>query len=242
MNLAVGKGSLQRAANAAGKGRKAKAADNDQVKMTAVTAGADDSQMKKIEAAENPVQQEVDAAKPKKVKKDTAKTTRKKSVKKQVTYLLTVPAETLQDIPQTWRGTKYVRPNVSALAESISKCGILEPIPAVQTGENTYQIVGGSKRMQVVQMLGIGQVPVLVLPGASMEDAWKLYQELNAAAEDGRVQRDWSAADEAQQTSGQKQQKNKIDAEKTDKQDKVSEVKKTSCSLFGKQRIPEYLL
>lgn len=280
MNLAVGKGSLQRAANAAGKGRKAKAANDDQVKMTAVTAGAAgnqknemaesagiadsqenemtestgiaDSQVKT--AAANPVQQETDAAKPKKVKKDTAKASKtgkrakpeaadtaadantaeltgsKKATKKQpkaarsagaqMPYLMTVPAEALQDIPDTWRGPKYVRPNVSALAESISKCGILEPVPAVQIGENTYQIVGGSKRMQVVQMLGIGQVPVLVLPGASLEDAWKLYQELNAAAEDSVVQRNWSAANGSEENKEQKR----------------------AGSLFGKQRIPEYLL
>ena len=139
MRLAVGKGSLQRAANAAGKGQKKNVGETKESVV-----------LKEKEAAQE--------------KGKAAKTPRKKSVKKQSIYLATVPAEFLQDIPDTWRGPRYVRPNVSALAESISKHGILEPVPAVQIGENTYQIVGGSKRMQVVQMLGIEQVPVLVLP------------------------------------------------------------------------------
>lgn len=257
MNLAVGKGSLQRAANAAGKGAKAKnaKAENSQMNRLEESVEAAGGQEKEPtenpvkqetdavsgqakEPAENPVKQETDAAKPKKVKKETAKTARKKSLKKQMAYLLTVPAEVLQDIPQAWRGPNYVCPNVSALAGSISNCGILEPVPVVQTGENTYQTVGGSKRMQVVHMLGIAQVPVLVLPGTSVEDAWKLYQELHAAPDDGIVQRDWNAANGAaegreQQVSGQETQ--------TAGQKKDRRQQETG-SLFGKQRIPEYLL
>lgn len=84
----------------------------------------------------------------------------------------------LREIPDEWRGPQYVRPNVSQLAESISRCGILEPLPVVQTGADEYQLVGGSKRMEVVRMLGIEQVPVVVLPGSSVEEARQLYMEL----------------------------------------------------------------
>lgn len=89
-----------------------------------------------------------------------------------------VPRAQLREIPDEWRGPQYVRPNVSQLAESISRCGILEPLPVVQTGADEYQLVGGSKRMEVVRMLGIEQVPVVVLPGSSAEEARQLYMEL----------------------------------------------------------------
>lgn len=89
-----------------------------------------------------------------------------------------VPRAQLREIPDEWRGPQYVRPNVSQLAESISRCGILEPLPVVQTGSDEYQLVGGSKRMEVVRMLGIEQVPVVVLPGSSAEEARQLYMEL----------------------------------------------------------------
>ena len=93
-------------------------------------------------------------------------------------WIDTVPVTKLAEIPDAWRGPEYVRPNVSMLAESISRCGILEPLPVVQTGEDTYQLVGGSRRMAVVHMLGIEQVPVAVLPGRTTEDAKKIYMEL----------------------------------------------------------------
>lgn len=89
-----------------------------------------------------------------------------------------VPRAQLREIPDEWRGPQYVRPNVSQLAESISRCGILEPLPVVRTGADEYQLVGGSKRMEVVHMLGIEQVPVVVLPGNSAEEARQLYIEL----------------------------------------------------------------
>lgn len=89
-----------------------------------------------------------------------------------------VPRAQLREIPDEWRGPRYVRPNISQLAESISRCGILEPLPVVQTAPGEYQLVGGSKRMEVVRMLGIEEVPVVVLPGSSAEDARQLYLEL----------------------------------------------------------------
>lgn len=163
--MPVGKGSLQRAASAAGKNTKAKTAPK---KVT-----------------------EMDAAKAETVPKP---------------YLLRVPAEYLAEIPAAWNAGNPNRTNIAALAESISRCGILEPIPVVQTGEHQYQMVGGRKRMQAVQRLGIAEVPVLVLSGCTLEEAEKLYLELNPEAV------------------------------------KMQRKQERPLSLFGKQRIPEYLL
>lgn len=102
----------------------------------------------------------------------------KRTVSKQEMWLAKVRTEQLQEVPAEWRGSAYVRPNVSLLAESISKCGILEPLPAVQIAENAYQLVGGSRRMEVIKMLGIEEVPLVVLPGETPEDAKRLYLEM----------------------------------------------------------------
>lgn len=269
MKLAVGKGSLQRAASAAGKNTKAKSkavkADEAKVqdeaakatetqgeavkadKATAAEAKVQDENAKAeaVKVDEGKVQSEATKATAAKSQSEPAKTvktagtrgrsakvsaektdettasvkaenenanatavkTRKKRTVKQQdsVYLLTVSAEQLLEIPKEWKSGKQIRENVSALAESVSRCGILEPLPVVQTGENQYQLVGGSKRMQVVQMLGIANVPVLVLPGSTQEEAQKLYQELNLEAGTAKKQNQ-------------------------------------TLSLFGKQRIPEYLL
>ena len=154
MQLAVGKGSLLRAASAAGKAQKAEehAAVPEQM-------AAEGSRKKVKRAAQRATAEETEA-------------------KKLSIYVTSVPSGLLREIPGEWRGPRYVCPNVSMLAESVSRCGILEPLPVVQTGEKVYQLVGGSKRMQVVRMLGIEEVPVAVLPGSSMEDAEKIYREL----------------------------------------------------------------
>lgn len=139
-----------------------------------------------------------------------ANTEKKNTVKKQGRWLANVKAGQLKEIPVEWRGASYVRPNVSMLAESISRCGILEPLPVVQTGKEEYQLVGGSRRMEVIKMLGISEVPVVVLPGETMEDAKHLYEEMKPYTD---------AA-----------------------QDTLHNAKFRTVSLFGAQRIPEYLL
>ena len=103
---------------------------------------------------------------------------KKNTLKKQEMWLTNVKMEQLKEIPTEWRGSTYVKPNVSMLAESISRCGILEPLPVVQTGKEQYQLVGGSRRMEVIKMLGIEAVPVVVLPGETLEDAKRLYEEM----------------------------------------------------------------
>lgn len=123
-----------------------------------------------------------------------------------------IPAERLRMIPDDWCGGSN-HPNVSLLAESVSRVGILEPLPVVQTGEEVYQAVGGRQRLEVIRMLGIQEVPVYVLPGESEEDAWRLYRELAPFAS--------SFADQKKE--------NKKSTE-------------SRPGLFGRQRIPEYLL
>lgn len=258
--MAVGKGSLLRAASAAGKGVKAEVQEavlTEEKKTQSETA--DEKKVKpeketdKKGKTEKKSKSEKDAVKKSKTdkpenvsepekkskaenaaetekKKTAAKSPRRAAAKKQTasmigvnaqgSYMLRVPVGCLQEIPQEWLKKGYVRPNVSALAESISRCGVLEPLPVVLIQENLYQLVGGSRRMQVIQMLGIEEVPVLVLSGNSMEDAKKLYQELNLITE-------WEAA------AGEKDLFTTAEASKDKEQKK---------GLFGRQRLPEYLL
>lgn len=155
--MAVGKGSLLRAANATA-GRK---------KMADVEVH---QKMDSRETEEKMISEKKNSGRRRSV-----------TVQEQTSgtaWVNKVPSEQLREIPSDWRGPKYVKPNVSALAESISRWGIIEPLPVVQTEKDTYQLVGGSRRMDVVKMLGILEVPVVVLPGSSMEDAKHYYEEL----------------------------------------------------------------
>lgn len=125
------------------------------------------------------------------------------------------PAAALREIPEEWRDAGYVRPNVSELAASVSRWGILEPLPAVAVADDVYQLVGGSRRMEVVKMLGIEAVPVVILPGSSLADAQKIYRELHA----------FSDTERDRNSSG-----------------KIQRGKKGADALFGQRRMPEYLL
>lgn len=183
MTLSVGKGSLLRAAGVQAAGHKSGKSEEHTVaghrlqepeeRAKQQTAGhRSQGPEKRTE------QQAVERAK-KRVSGQTAggRMTRQILPNRKL-WAAVVPRVQLREIPDEWRGPQYVRPNVSQLAESISRCGILEPLPVVQTGADEYQLVGGSKRMEVVRMLGIEQVPIVILPGSSAEEARQLYMEL----------------------------------------------------------------
>ena len=176
--MAIGKGSLQRAASAAAKVGESSAAAKKtaQTEREGTAKAAQTEQEGTVKAAQT---EQEGAAKVTQAKKAGApKRSTLPKQEPQGMWLATVKADQLCEIPDEWRGPKYVRPNVSMLAESVSRCGILEPLPVVQTGKATYQLVGGSRRMEVVKMLGIEEVPVVVLPGSSMEDAKRFYNEM----------------------------------------------------------------
>ena len=93
----------------------------------------------------------------------------------------TVPAdETAQTTPSTVK-VDQLRPNPSqprremgaenlkALADSIAKTGIIQPIAVRPVGDNVYEIIAGERRWRAAQMAGLTEVPVIIREATNEE-------------------------------------------------------------------------
>ncbi|MDR2535105.1 MAG: ParB/RepB/Spo0J family partition protein [Treponema sp.] len=59
--------------------------------------------------------------------------------------------------------------NISALAESIGKYGLIQPVVVKYTGDTRYRLVAGRRRLAAVQHLGWDTIPAIVL-GKDVDD------------------------------------------------------------------------
>jgi ParB family chromosome partitioning protein len=81
--------------------------------------------------------------------------------------------------------------DVSELAASIQAVGIIEPLIVRSTGEDTYVLIAGERRLTAAKSVGLAEVPAIV---RDLDDA-KAY-ELSLI--DNLHRQDLSALDEAQ--------------------------------------------
>lgn len=49
------------------------------------------------------------------------------------------------------------------LAESIRACGIIQPLTVRKLNDNTYELIAGERRLKAARLIGLKEVPVLVM-------------------------------------------------------------------------------
>ncbi len=49
------------------------------------------------------------------------------------------------------------------LAESIRSCGIIQPLTVRKLNDNTYELIAGERRLKAAKLIGLKEVPVLVM-------------------------------------------------------------------------------
>ncbi len=49
------------------------------------------------------------------------------------------------------------------LAESIRACGIIQPLTTRKIGDNSYELIAGERRLKAAKLIGLSQVPVIVM-------------------------------------------------------------------------------
>lgn len=49
------------------------------------------------------------------------------------------------------------------LAESIRECGIIQPLTVRKLNDNTYELIAGERRLKAAKLIGMKEVPVLVM-------------------------------------------------------------------------------
>src|SRR6187399_1144991 len=76
-----------------------------------------------------------------------------------MTVLSTLPIESIRHRPDA-RHRSYDA--LSALADSISDVGLLNPIRVRQMGDGEYEVVAGSHRLQAVELLGWREIDAIV--------------------------------------------------------------------------------
>ena len=59
--------------------------------------------------------------------------------------------------------------NLKALADSIAKTGIIQPIAVRPVGDNVYEIIAGERRWRAAQMAGLTEVPVIIREATNEE-------------------------------------------------------------------------
>jgi len=72
--------------------------------------------------------------------------------------------------PNPFQPRKQTAPNqLEALAQSIRKTGVLQPVILRQRGEELYEIVAGDRRWRAAQMAGLGEIPAVIRDASEQE-------------------------------------------------------------------------
>lgn len=59
--------------------------------------------------------------------------------------------------------------NLKALADSISKTGVIQPIAVRPAGDNIYEIIAGERRWRAAQMAGLTELPAIIREASNEE-------------------------------------------------------------------------
>jgi len=59
--------------------------------------------------------------------------------------------------------------NLKALADSIAKTGVIQPIAVRPAGDNTYEIIAGERRWRAAQMAGLAELPAIIREATNEE-------------------------------------------------------------------------
>ena len=94
-------------------------------------------------------------------------------VRRQVSY---VPVSRVTPNPFQPR-QEFDEDALTALAQSIAREGLLQPIVVRPNGAQGYQLVSGERRLRAFQRLGRAEIPALVLPMSDAESAAAALQE-----------------------------------------------------------------
>lgn len=97
--------------------------------------------------------------------------------------LTEIPVREISDVPEKWAGRRRNAGSIAGLAASLKKLGMIEPVILRKTGENTFQILSGSRRFRAVLELGWDTVTARVLDGLTDEEAEEIYKDLHGITE-----------------------------------------------------------
>jgi ParB family chromosome partitioning protein len=75
--------------------------------------------------------------------------------------LLEVPVNAVAPNPKQPR-TKFDDEAIRSLAASIREVGILQPVVVRRTGDGTYELIAGERRMRAAKLAGLATVPVVL--------------------------------------------------------------------------------
>lgn len=76
--------------------------------------------------------------------------------------LFTIPTDAIVKNPHQPRKI-FEEGALLELAESIRECGIVQPLTVRKLNETTYELIAGERRLKAAKLIGLPQVPVLVM-------------------------------------------------------------------------------
>ena len=76
--------------------------------------------------------------------------------------ILTVPTENILKNPHQPRKI-FEEGALFELAESIRACGIIQPLTVRKLNENTFELIAGERRLKASKLIGLKEVPVIVM-------------------------------------------------------------------------------
>lgn len=80
--------------------------------------------------------------------------------------------------------------SLSELAASIKEHGVIQPLIVTETGEGSYELIAGERRLQAAALVGLAEVPIVVRAGTEQ-------QKLEVAIIENVQRRDLSPLEEA---------------------------------------------
>lgn len=76
--------------------------------------------------------------------------------------LFSIPVEAIRRNPNQPRRI-FDEAALFELAESIRSCGVIQPLNVRKTGENTYELISGERRLKASKLIGLKTVPAIVM-------------------------------------------------------------------------------
>lgn len=102
-----------------------------------------------------------------------------KNLESMENILLEIPINQIIQVPDNWLCNAHLNLQVSELAQSISKHGMIEPVILRQVKDNQFQLLSGYRRYQVIKELELQTITAKVLEGLGDKEAKEVFEDLH---------------------------------------------------------------
>lgn len=165
------------------------------------------------------------------------KPVQEKPVQEVPNILTEIPVTQIMEVPTSWKKKIVNVPRIPELMKSILKFGMLEPVIVRRLGDNQFQLLSGSGRLQAVKELGLGTITARVFDGISDSQAKTIYQDLHRKEETVMVEEKPVLMILNDQVEDQQKQSNQASGQK----ENIHELKFKAVTTLSRD-MPDYLL